>query len=179
MVIEVKSNIFVCFRFPQCWMGNTTSWAGGLPVFTVNSIIVLFLDTTQNDGKSNANFKPVVGDCKAIRLFQAGYVSKIRFVRVGDKVFFRAQSQPEMKSSADYQIAFVVKSAPPAVIDDTACVEKFLQSSCTYPAGRGPLATCKHIAAVLNGLEHFCRLGFTKRTCHLHGEIATMEQAAK
>ena len=80
--------------------------------FTVNSILVHFLDTTQNDGKSNANFKAVVGDCKAIRLFQAGYVSKIRLVRVGDKVFFRAQSQPEMKSSADYQIAFVVKSAP-------------------------------------------------------------------
>ena len=55
--------------------------------FTVNSILVLFLDTTQNDGKSNANFKAVFGDCKAIRLFQAGYVSKIRLVRVGD-VFF-------------------------------------------------------------------------------------------
>ena len=80
--------------------------------FTVNSILVHFLDTTQNDGKSNANFKAVVGDCKAIRLFQAGYISKIRLVRVGDKVFFRAQSQPEMKLSADYQIAFVVKSAP-------------------------------------------------------------------
>ena len=85
---------------------------------------------------------------------------------VWETCFFRAQCQPEMKSSADYPIAFVVKSTP-AVIDDKACVEKFLQSSCTCPAGRGPLATCKHIAAVLNALEHFCRLGFTKEpvTC--------------
>ena len=98
--------------FPS--VGWRTLQAGRVdcPFFTVNSILVLFLDTTQNDGKSNANFKAVVGDCKAIRLFQAGYVSKILLVRVGDKVFFRAQSQPEMKSSADYQIAFVVKSAP-------------------------------------------------------------------
>ena len=57
----------------------------------------LFFDGVQEDGIPNANFKAVVGDTKAIRLFQSGYISKIRFVRVVDKVFFAAACQPEKR----------------------------------------------------------------------------------
>ena len=109
-------------------------------------------DSRQPDGKPNANFKAVVGDSKPIRLYQAEYVSKIWFVREWGKFFF---GQPEMRSCADYQIKLVVKSSPP-VANAVAVVEKFIFSQCSCPAGEGPLATCKHIAAVLYGLEEFC-----------------------
>lgn len=133
------------------------------PEFTIGTILSLFLDGSQADGQANANFKAVVGDSKAVRLFKAGYVGKIRFVRDGDKVFFAAQCQPEMRSSSDYQIRFVVESSP-LVSKSSTTVQRFLHSQCSCAAGRGPVATCKHIAAVLFGLEEFSRLGFTKET---------------
>ena len=72
-----------------------------------------------------------------------------------------------MRSSSDYQTRFAVQSSPPAGAA-MATVDRFLFSQCSpCPAGKGPLASCKHIAGVLYGLEEFCRLGFTREavTC--------------
>lgn len=68
-----------------------------------------------------------------------------------------------MKSSADYQVRFLVES-PPSDGSAGAVVKEVKYCQCSCLAGKGPLATCKHVAAILFALEHFCRLGFTKDT---------------
>ena len=95
--------------------------------------------------------------------FKAGYVSRIRFVRTDDKVDFLAQCQPEMKYSADYQIGFVVPSTRHVGIT-VAIAEKVVFSECSCAAGKCPLATGKHIPAVLFGIEEFSQLGFSRQT---------------
>lgn len=48
----------------------------------------------------------------------------------------------------------------PSVGNAVAAVEDFIFSQYTCPAGKGPAATCNHIAAVMFGLEEFFRLGY-------------------
>ena len=150
-------------QFPSVGWKTLQADRTSCPEFSLATILSLFLDSKQADGQPNANFKAVVGDNKAIRLFQAGYVSKLRFLRDKDKVYFAGQCQPEMRSATDYQIRFIVRSTP-GVGNAAASVDKFLFSHCSCPAGKGPSATCKHIAAVLFALEEFCRLGLVKDT---------------
>lgn len=111
------------------------------PEFTIGTILSLYLDGRQADGQANANFKAVVGDSKAVRLFKTGYVGKIRFMREGDKVFFSAQWQPEMKSSSDYQIRSVVESTP-VVGNSSTTVLRFLHSQCSSCSRQ---RTCGHL----------------------------------
>ena len=126
--------------------------------FSIATILSLFLDSQKADGNTNANLKAVVVDHKPVRLLQAGYVSKIQFV-CDIKMYFAGQCQPEMMLAATYRVRFVMDSIP-AVRNSLARVEIFLFSQCSYPAGKRPLATCKHIATVLYALEDFSRLGY-------------------
>lgn len=70
-------------------VGWTTLQAGRRqrPEVTISTMLSLFLDSRQADGRPNANFKAIIGDNKAIRLYQAGYVSKVCSVREGSLVF--------------------------------------------------------------------------------------------
>ena len=74
--------------FPSVGWSTLQSGRRMCPEFTVETILSLFLNRTTGDGKPTANFKSICGGNKAMRLFQAGYVSKIRLARIGDKVFF-------------------------------------------------------------------------------------------
>ena len=129
--------------------------------FSIATILSLFLDSQKADGNTNANLKAVVVNHKPVRLLQAGYVSNIQFVCDNKMMYFAGQCQPEMMSAATYRVRFVMDSIP-AVRNSLARVEIFLFSQCSYPAGKGPLTTCKHIATVLYALEDFSRLGYAK-----------------
>ena len=92
-------------------------------------------------------------------------MSKIQLVRVDRKVFFTAQCQPEMRTASDYKMLFAVESTlPPPDSGCPASVSHFTYSECTCPAGKGPRASCKHIAAVLYALDEFSRLGFVRES---------------
>ena len=47
------------------------------PEFTIQSMLVLFLESWAEDGEACANFKALVGNNKPNQLFKAGYVSNI------------------------------------------------------------------------------------------------------
>ena len=148
------------FSFPCTGWKALQKARSTCPEFSISTILSFFLDSRERDGKPSANFKAVVGDNKPIRLIQAGYVSKIQLVRVDSKVFFTAQCQPEMRTASDYKIRFAVESTlPPPDSGCPASVSYFPYSECTGPAGKGPRASCKHIAAVLYALEEFSCLG--------------------
>ena len=56
------------------------------PLFTVETIVSLFVDSVVDDVKKRGDFKSFVGDSKAICLFKAGYLSRIK-KRDGMNVF--------------------------------------------------------------------------------------------
>ena len=138
--------------FPAVGWNTLQKARTSCPEFTVQTIMSLFLDTRCSDGEAMANFKAVVGDNKAMRLFQMGYVSKIKLVWAGNTVHFMAQCQPEMQSAVDYKIRFTVQSVAP-IAHAVASVGGFLFSDCTCPAGikgtKGQLQThrCRPLCA--------------------------------
>ena len=117
-------------------------------------MVSLFLNSVEQDGKSGKDYKSMVGNTKPIRLFEAGYVPRIKLKRVGDKVFFTAQCQPETRLSTDYKMRIIVRSEPP-VESKVAVVDRFLFTECSCSAGRGLHATCKHLSTILYALEEF------------------------
>ena len=54
-----------------------------------------------------------------------------------------------MKKKVQYNIVFIISRSTSAIT----------HAVCGCPAGKGPLATCKHIGAFCLTLEEFCRLG--------------------
>ena len=54
-----------------------------------------------------------------------------------------------MKKKIQYSIVFIISCSTSAIT----------HAACGCPAGKGPLATCKHIGAFCFTLEEFCRLG--------------------
>ena len=140
------------------------------PLFTVETIVSLFVDSVADDVKKRGDFKSFVGDSKAIRLFKAGYLLRIKLKRDGMNVFFTAQCQPEMKSCSDYKMRMIVRAQPSMGSEDSV-VEKFLFTECSCPAGKGPHATCKHLSALLYALEEFNRLGYVRETITCTGRL--------
>ena len=125
--------------------------------FTMHTMLSYFLDTVTSDGP-NCNFKAVAAtDSKSLRLFQNGYVQKIELVKFGDVIFYRARCQPEMRSRADYKLKLAVR-----VKDDHREIVEVVFVSCTCPAGKGPKASCKHIAAFMYALEEFTKFGYNR-----------------
>ena len=61
-------------QLSYCGLANTGSGQSFLPrvygdALSSSTMMALFLDSVQEDGIPNANFKAVVGDTKAIRVF--------------------------------------------------------------------------------------------------------------
>ena len=54
-----------------------------------------------------------------------------------------------MKKKVQYSIVFIISRGTLAIT----------HAACGCLAGKGPLATCKHIGAFCFTLEEFCRLG--------------------
>ena len=86
------------FSFPNNGWLTLQRGRTSCPEFTVQTMVGLFLDSVEQVGKSRKDYKRFVGDTKPIRLFKAGFVSRIKLKTVGDKVFFTAQFQQEMRS---------------------------------------------------------------------------------
>ena len=125
--------------------------------FTMQTIVSFFLDSATSDGAAG-NFKALSAtDIKSIRLFHSGYGQKIEVCKVDGHVFYKARCQPEMRTKTDYRIKL-------AVLGDPEAGRSVTFASCTCPAGKGPKASCKHIAALMYALEEFSCIGYTRDT---------------
>ena len=126
---------------------------------TVQTIIQYFLDSVAADDMPTHNFKALEGtDSKSCRIFKCGFVQKIEVARLDNHVFFRARCEPEMRTGTPYKLRLAVdvvekENKPVAIIRFTECLP--------CPAGKAPLACCKHIAALLYALEEVAKFGRT------------------
>lgn len=86
---------------------------------------------------------------KGRRLFMCEFVKNIRWHQAEENVFFVALCSAEMKTSVDYEIKLQTNFQQ----------REILMAQCDCPAGVGPSAACKHVSAVLHGIEYYIKTG--------------------
>ena len=96
-----------------------------------------------------------MGDFKSVNnsassLFRCGHVQRIQVFQEisSNSTFIRADCLPEMKKDHVYKIGMKLD----------ASTFDICGAQCGCPAGKGPKASCKHIAALCYALEEFSRV---------------------
>ena len=120
-----------------------------LPTFSMQSILSYFIERKAKDGESNKDYKNVSN--KAFGLFKHGHVQKIEPTSTTGKAYIRCNCLPEMKKTMTYKVEMALSESG-----------DIIYASCPCPAGKGPLGSCKHVAALCYALEEFARLKCTR-----------------
>lgn len=90
------------------------------------------------------------GNEKGRRLFMCEFLKNCRFHRECSNVyFFLATCCAQMKKTVEYVVNVHVDLQDRII----------LKSQCQCPAGIGPNAACKHVSALLHGIEYFAVTG--------------------
>jgi len=107
--------------------------------FGMPSIVQFFIETK--------------GDWRAIKehsyqMFHRGHVHDIEIKDdvIANKTLVRSKVLPYMKTDKLYKTMFILNQEA-----------EICQSNCDCPAGKGPKASCKHIAALTYALDDFIR----------------------
>ena len=113
--------------------------------FTHAQLLGYFVTRIAHDGLPAGDFKSVYSS--ALNLFRCGHVQKIQVCHeiTSDSIFIRADCLPEMKKDRVYKIELQLEESS----------FEISAAQCGCPAGRGPRASCKHIAALCYALEEF------------------------
>ena len=115
-------------------------------MFSNSQIITYFVTRTSIDGLPANDLKAI--NNSAQNLFKCGHVQDIKVAN--DKhLYIQAKCIPEMKKDRIYKIYFLL---------DKETLD-IMRAECGCPAGKGPHASCKHIAALCYALEEFSRFG--------------------
>ena len=117
-----------------------------LVTFSNSQIITYFVTRTAVDGLPANDLKAI--NTSAQHLFKCGHVQDIKFMITGH-LAFQAKCIPAMRKDRIYKLSLLLDK-------DTLDVE---QAECGCPAGKGPFASCKHVAALCYALEEFSRFG--------------------
>ena len=99
-------------------------------------------------------FVKIKSDMKAIKdqsyqMFYRGHVQDLEICddATSMKTLIRAKVLPSMKTDKLYKVLIIINN------DTEIC-----QANCDCASGKGPLASCKHIAAITYAVEEFARL---------------------
>ena len=115
--------------------------------FTNAQMISYFVTRTADDGLPMGDFKSV--NNSASNLFRCGHLQQIQVAYdTADTLIVRAKCLPEMKKDRVYHISMKLNKRTFDICGAT----------CGCPAGKGPKASCKHIAATCYALEEFSRV---------------------
>ena len=112
------------------------------PSFTIENMINYFIKRKSGDDEGNKDYKNL--NSKAFALFKHGHVQHIEVVigESGEMIYIRCECLPEMKKNLKYKLnVTMINSREQAGEITYACC-----SPC--PAGKGPFASCKHLAAL-------------------------------
>ena len=112
--------------------------------FTNAQIVEYFVTRTVSDGRLSADFKSI--NKSALNLFRCGHVQNIEISSDETNLHMRANCLPEMRKDRVYKLLLTMKRTTLDVIS----------AQCGCPGGKGPHATCKHIAALCYGFQNFC-----------------------
>lgn len=116
------------------------------PSFTMQNMLAYFVERKTLDDRENNDYKNICS--KAYGLFKHGHVQNIQLTTEENHIHIRADCLPEMKKTLKYKLNLSLQTSGDVVY-----------ASCTpCPAGKGPYASCKHIASLCYALEEFSRL---------------------
>ena len=130
-----------------------------VPKFTMQHMLSYLIDRKATDSESNKDYKNICS--KAFGLFRHGHVQNIELAADAQCAHFRCACLPDMKKTLKYKLQLSMVKAG----DRSG---EIVYASChPCPAGKGPQASCKHIAALCYALEEFGRLQSTREfeTC--------------
>ena len=136
----------------------------------MQNVVSYFIERKAKDNESNKDYKNV--SSKAFGLFRHGHVQQIELATDNDKVHFRCNCLPEMKKNLKYNLRLSLRK-------EGESQGEILFASCPCPAGKGPLGSCKHIAAVCYALEEFCRIKCTREFETCTSRLQTWNQPRK
>ena len=85
----------------------------------------------------------------AMNLFQCGHVQQIQVTFSQQRLFLSANCLPEMRKDHVYKV----------IISLSKTTWDILSAACGCPGGCGPVASCKHIAALCYAFYNFCEHG--------------------
>ena len=102
------------------------------------------------DGLPAADFKSM--NMSAENLFKCGHVQSIQLCtkdRKNKEVWVKAICLPEMRKDREYKLVLTLDAESTEICS----------AQCGCPAGRGPGASCKHVAALCYAIANFCACG--------------------
>ncbi|PFX27975.1 hypothetical protein AWC38_SpisGene7302 [Stylophora pistillata] len=117
------------------------------PPFTIENMMNYFIERKSGDNEGNKDYKNL--NSKAFGLFRHGHVQNIEVgtSENGDVIHKKGECLPEMKKNLKYKLnVTMINSGKQAGEITYACCS-------TYPAGKGPFASCKHLAALCSSGE--------------------------
>ena len=117
------------------------------PPFTNAQIVSYFVTRTVSDGLASSDFKSL--NQSALNLFHCGHVQSVEVSSDEAKLFIRANCLPEMRKDRFYKLCMSLSTDS---ID-------ILGAECGCPRGKGPTASCRHIAALCYTFLNFCEQG--------------------
>lgn len=140
------SNVCTTYCPPEDGWKDIKQCTGGAALyFNSCNIVNYFISRTLKDGFPAGDFKAI--NKSAEYLFRCGHVQKIE-VSCSSQCYIRANCLPEMKKDRIYKLSLVLNKDS---FDIT-------YAHCGCPAGKGPMGSCKHIAALCYGVAEFCNL---------------------
>ena len=113
--------------------------------FTMAEIITYFVEIIAADKQPTRDFKSLRES--SFQLFKGGHVQKLVVKPGYETLIVKCSCLPEMRKDRVYNILLRLKERSAAI--------QFAKCDCV--AGKGPKASCKHIAAVCYALEEFSR----------------------
>ena len=126
------------------WETITTAYSTNCHLeFTNAQIISSFVTRTAEDG---SDFKSL--NSSAMNLFRCGHVQSIEVCQQveSSNTYLGADCLPEMKKDRVYKVEIKLEGTD------------VMWGRCGCPAGKGPTASCKNIAALCYALEEFARV---------------------
>lgn len=124
-----------------------------LKSFTMAEIVAYFIEVIAADKQPAKDFKSLRES--SYQLFRGGHVQKVELKPGFETLIIKCTCLPEMRKDRVYNILVRVK-------ENTADIQ-FAKCDCL--AGKGPKATCKHIAALCYALEDFSRNILANEEC--------------
>ena len=117
-----------------------------LQAFTMAQIINYFIEAVAGDKEKSKDFKSLRES--SYQMFKEGHVQNIKVKSGFETVIVKCNCLPEMRKDRIYDIIMRISSNRGDI--------QFAKCGCV--AGKGPRASCKHIASVCYALENFSRV---------------------
>ena len=135
--------------FNGTWVNikNAYSKPEDVPSFNHGHMISYFVSRTAADGLPSGDIKSM--NTAAKHLYDCGHVQSIEVGSTNDTMYIRATCIPEMRKDRVYKLLLSLNLK---TFDITS-------AACGCPAGKGPLASCKHIGALCYAFVEFCSSG--------------------